>query len=177
MTYQPYPTGSGSNETPAMTERPAQPPALRNAVRLMWVGDALALISVIVTLAFSSKIKSSVTKAAIKANVTRRSEGKAVLTTSQIHSLASATIIVIAVAGIIAVLLWAWMAWANNKGSSWARIVATVLFALNTISLIVEAGRASIAIIFVALGWLVGLAAVVLLWRKQTTAYLTPRVQ
>jgi hypothetical protein len=177
MTYQPYPTGSGSNETAAMTERPAQPPALRNAVRLMWVGSALALVSVIVTLAFSSKIKSSVTKTAIKANATRRSDGKAVLTTSQIHTLASATIIVVAVAGIIAVLLWAWMAWANNKGSSWARIVATVLFALNTISVIVEAGRASIAIIFVALGWLVGLAAVVLLWRKATTAYLRPRVQ
>jgi hypothetical protein len=74
-------------------------------------------------------------------------------------------------------MLWAWMAWANNKGSRWARIVATVLFALNTISLIFAAGRASITIIFVALGWLVGLAAVVLLWRKESTAYARPRVQ
>jgi hypothetical protein len=177
MTYQPYRSGSGSNEMAGMTERPPRPPALRNAVRLMWVGAALALVSVIVTLAFSSKIKSSVTKTAIKANATRRSEGKAVLTTSQIHSLGSATVIVLAVAGIIAVLLWAWMAWANNKGSSWARIVATVLFALNTISLIFGAGRVGVTIIVVALGWLVGLVAVVLLWRKETTAYVRPRVQ
>jgi hypothetical protein len=177
MTYQPYPTGGGSNEMAGTTERPPQPPALRNAVRLMWLGAALALISVIVTLAFSSKIKSSVSKAAIKANTTRRSDGKAVLTASQIHTLASVTVIGVAVVGIIAVLLWAWMAWANNKGRNWARVVATVLFGLNTISLVIEAGRASIAIIFVVLGWLVGLAAVVLLWRKATTAYVRPGVQ
>ena len=40
------------------------------------------------------------------------------------------------------------MAWANNKGRSWARIVATVLFALNTIWLIFEVGRASVSLIF-----------------------------
>jgi sulfite exporter TauE/SafE len=177
MTYQPYPTGSGSNEAAGIAERPPRPPALRNAVRLMWVGAVLALVSAISTLAFSSKIRSAVIKAAVKANATRRSDGKTVLTNSQIHSLASATVIVLAVGGIIAVLLWAWMAWANSKGSRWARIVATVLFALNTISLIFAFGRASITIIFVALGWLVGLAAVVLLWRKETTAYVRPRVQ
>ncbi len=78
--------------------------------------------------------------------------------------------------GIIGVLLWLWMAWANNKGSNWARIVATVLFGLNTISVILDVGRASVAIIPVAVGWLIGLAAIVLLWRKETTAYIRPRV-
>jgi hypothetical protein len=177
MTYQPYPTGSGSNEGAALGGRPPKPPTLTNAVRLMWVGAALALISVIVTVAFSSKIKSAVTKAAVKANVTRRGDGKAVLTASQIHTLASVTFVLVIVIAIIALLLWAWMAWANNKGSSWARIVATILFGLNTISLILEAGRASITIIFVILGWLVGLVAIVLLWRKSTTAYINSPVQ
>src|ERR1700722_2671515 len=177
MTYQPYPTGSGSNAAAGPAGRPPQPPTLRNAVRLMWVGAALALISVIVTVTFSSKIKSAVTKAAVKANVTRRGNGKTVLTTSQIHTLANVTFVLVIVVGILALLLWAWMAWANNKGSNWARIVATILFGLNTISLILEAGRASITIIFVALGWVVGLAALVLLWRKATTAYLSPPVQ
>jgi len=177
MTYQPYPTGSGSNQLASTAERPPQPPSLRNAVRLMWAGAALALIGVIITLAFSSKIKSAVTKAAIKANATRSSQGKTVLTTSQIHSLASATVVVLAVAGIIGVPLWVWMAWANNKGRGWARVVATVLFGLNTISLIFEVGRASVTIIAVALGWLIGLAAVVLLWRKDTTAYIKPQVR
>ena len=174
MSYQPYPTGSGSNQMPAMAGRPPQPPALRNAVRLMWAGAALGLVSVIISLALSSKIKSAVTTAAIKANATSRAKGKAVLTTSQIHSLASATVVLLAVVGIIGVLLWVWMAWANNKGSSWARIVATVLFGLDTISVLFEAGRTSITIILIAIGWLIGLVAVVMLWRKETTAYIKP---
>jgi hypothetical protein len=177
MTYQPYPTGSGNNDAAGLAVRPPKPPALTNAVRLMWAGGALALVGVIATLAFSSRIRSAATKAAIKANVTRRSEGKAVLTTSQIHTVASTAVIILAVGGIIAVILWAWMAWANNKGSNWARIVATVLFGLNTIFLILEAGRAGITVIIVALGWLVGLAALVLLWQRTTTAYVSPRVQ
>ncbi len=37
MTYQPFPTGSGSNEVAGSAIRPPKPPALRNAVRLMWV--------------------------------------------------------------------------------------------------------------------------------------------
>ncbi len=177
MTYQPYPGGSGHDEAANIVTRAQQPSSLRNAVRLMWVGAALAVVGVIVTLTFSSKVKSAVTKAAVKANATRRSDGKPVLTASQIHTLATVTVIVLAVVGVIAVLLWAWMAWANSRGNSWARIVATILFGLNTISLILEARRASISIIFVALGWLVGLAAVVLLWRKETTAYLSPPAQ
>src|SRR5580658_2983420 len=68
MTYQPYPAGSRDNEAASIAGRPPQPSALRNAVRLMWVGAAVAVVGVIVTLAFSSKIKSAVTKAAIKAN-------------------------------------------------------------------------------------------------------------
>lgn len=169
MTYQPYPTGGGSNR---MAERPPQPSTLSNAVRLMWAGAALALISVIITLSFSSTIKTDVTKAAITANKTAAREGKTQLTASQIHSLANATIGVLVFLGIIGVLLWVWMAWANNRGSSWARIVATVLFALNTISLVVEIGRASISLIFIALGWLVGLGAVVLLWNRRTSEYI-----
>ncbi len=177
MTFQPYPTGGGSNEMASPGLRPPQPQSLRNAVRLMWVGAALAAIGVILTLAFSSKVKSAVTKAAVKANATRRSQGKSVLTTSQIHSVANATVILLVIVGIIALLLWVWMAWANNKGSNWARIVATVLFGLNTISVLLEVGRASITIIVVAIGWLVGLGAIVFLWRKETTAYIRPQVR
>jgi hypothetical protein len=171
MTYQPYPTGGGANQM-GMAERPPQPPTLRNAVRLMLVGAALALVGVIVTLSFSGRIKNAVTNAAVTANKTARSQGKTPLTTTQIHSLANATVGVLVVLGIVGVLLWLWMAWANNRGSSWARIVATVLFALDTISFVLEIGRASVSIIVIAVGWLIGLGAVILLWNRQTTQYI-----
>jgi hypothetical protein len=171
MTYQPYPTGGGANQT-GMTERPPQPPTLRNAVRLMLAGAALALIGVITTLSFSGRIKTAVTNSAITQNRTLVHEGKTALTTTQIHSLANATVGLLVAGGIIGVLLWLWMAWANNRGSSWARIVATVLFALNTIAFFLEVSRASVSIIVIALGWLIGVAAVVLLWNRQTTQYI-----
>ncbi|HXB50872.1 MAG TPA: hypothetical protein VNW50_24190 [Streptosporangiaceae bacterium] len=171
MTYQPYPTGGGGNQM-GTAERPPQPQTLRNAVRLMLVGAALALVGVIVTLSFSSRIKTAVTNAANTTNTTARSQGKAPLTAAQIHSLANATVGVLVVLGIVGVLLWLWMAWANNRGSSWARIVATVLFALDTISFVLEVGRASVSIIVIAIGWLIGLGAVILLWNRQTTQYI-----
>jgi hypothetical protein len=169
MSYQPYPTGGGSNQ---MTERAPQPPSLRNAVRLMWVGSGLSLIGVIVTVSFGSKIKTAITNAAITSNKTAASEGKTQLSTSQIHTLASATFALLIVFGIIGVLLWVWMAWANNRGRGWARIVATVLFGLNTIGLVLEFGRASVSLIAIVLEWLVGLAAIVLLWRRDSSEYI-----
>lgn len=172
MTYQPYPTGGGTNQMPAAARGP-QPSSLRNAVRLMWVGAALALIGAIVTLAFSSRIKNAVRTAALKANATNAKNGKTQLTAAQIHTIENVTVIVLAVVLIVGVLLWVWMAWANSGGRNWARIVATVLFGLDTISVIFSFGRASVSIIFVILSWLVGLGAIVLLWRRETTAYIT----
>jgi hypothetical protein len=174
MSYQPYPTGGGSNQM-AAGERGSQPSSLRNAVRLMWVGGGLSLIGVFITLAETSKIKNAVTKAALKSNATNRADGKTVLTAAQIHTLASTTVTLLAIFGIIGVLLWVWMAWANNRGSNWARIVASVLFALNTIALVLEFGRASVSIIAIVLEWLIGLGAIILLWRRETTAYIAPQ--
>jgi hypothetical protein len=171
MTYQPYPTGGGANPM-GTAERGPQPSSLRNAVRLIWAGGALSLIGVIVTLSFSSRIKTAVTNAAIKSNKTAASQHKAQLTAAQIHSLANATVELLAVFGVIGVLLWVWMAWANNRGRSWARVVASVLFGLNTIAVVLELGRASVSLIVVVVEWLIGLAAIVLLWNRQTTQYI-----
>src|SRR5271170_475461 len=95
MSYQPYPTGGG-NQIP-VADRGPQPPALVNAVRLMWAGGALALIGAITTLAFSGKIKAAIRKGALKANATNAREGKTQLTAAQIHSLANITVIFLAV--------------------------------------------------------------------------------
>ncbi len=170
---QPYPTGPTGNATP---QRAPQPRSLMYAVRLMYAGAVLGVLGVIFAVAFSSRIKKAVRKAELKANATRAREHKTPLTLAQIHSLESAALIVIVVALIIGVLLWLWMAWANGKGSSWARIVATVFFALNTLILAFGARAASTAI-FAGLSWVIGLAVIILLWRKESSAYInTPRL-
>jgi hypothetical protein len=75
---------------------------------------------------------------------------------------------------IISVLLWAWMAWANNRGSGWARITASVLFALITIQVLRSLSWTSVSFLFMVLEWLIGLVVIVLLWRRETTQYIGP---
>jgi hypothetical protein len=178
MSYQPYPTGGASQPYPAggneIGQRPPQPSSVRNAVRLMYAGGALSAITAILILATSSSIKNAVGRALRKANATDISNGKKPLTAAQILSVEKATIVVFVVVLVIAIGLWAWMAWANGRGRNWARIVATVLFALNTIDLVLSVSRAGLSVIFVALGWVIGLAAIILLWRRESSAYFQP---
>jgi ABC-type uncharacterized transport system permease subunit len=65
------------------------------------------------------------------------------------------------------------MAWANGRGRSWARIVSAVLFGINTLDLVSSFAlvhAAATMIVGVAI-WLVGLAAIVLLFSKQSGPY------
>jgi len=77
------------------------------------------------------------------------------------------------VIGALAIGLWLWMAWANGKGKSWARIVATVLFAFNTIDLVTLIGRphSAVSLIFALLVWLAGLGAIFFLYQRDSSAY------
>lgn len=170
MTYQPYPTGSAGN---VMSQRGPQPPSVLNAVRLMYAGAGLGVLGVIFTLIFSGRIKRAVGTAARRANVTLAREHKSILSASQIRSLESFTIEFLVAVLVIGVLLWVWMAWANGKGSGWARIVATVLFVLNTLYLVFAASRAGITAIFVGLSWIIGLVAIILLWRRESSEYIS----
>jgi hypothetical protein len=64
--------------------------------------------------------------------------------------------------GLVLVALWLWMARAVGRGRNWARITSTVLFVL----------------VSAALTWLIGLAAVWLLWRPAASAFFKPhRIQ
>jgi hypothetical protein len=177
MSYQPYPTG-GPQAYPAggsqMAQRPPQPSSVRIAMWLMYAGGALSFISAILVLALGSHIKSAVDKALIKNNATLASEGRKTLTLSQIHSVASAYVIIIVVVLLISVALWVWMAWANGRGRSWARIVASVLFGLNTVFLIYGISRAGTSTLFTGLGWLIGLVAIIMLWQRASSAYFKP---
>jgi hypothetical protein len=178
MSYQPYPSGGSYQGYPAggnqLAERPPQPTTVRNAVWLMYGGAAISVISIILVLAFTSKFRRAVLKALAKANKTLVNEGKTPLTSTQMHSAASLYLAVVIVVLVIATLLWLWMSWANGKGRGWARIVSTVLFVLNTLILVTAGRRGGLAAILVGLGWLVGLAAIILIWQRKSSAYYKP---
>jgi hypothetical protein len=158
---QPYPSrGKPLVEAP----RPPAPPSVVNAVKLMYIGAAVSTVSLII-----SFIDIGGTKAAIR-------RARPSLTATQVNQLNTFIISLAIVSGLIGIALWLWMAWANGQGKNWARIVSTVLFGLATLDLIgvFSEPKTAIGLLFPALTWLVGLAAVWLLWRPDSTAFFKP---
>jgi hypothetical protein len=144
---------------------PGLPATMRKAVRFMLAGAAVtavfALFVVIVTI---------VDKNSIDVN------GRP-LTSSELATDIVATIVTYAVY----ILLWVLMARFNRAGQKWARIVASVLFAISTFQLyqtidslhsgqLITADDIIYIIITLAL-WIAGVGAVAMLWRPDSSAY------
>ena len=155
--YQPYPTG-GQGPAP---QQPAPPRPIQNAVMLMYAGAALSAISFVIGLTTIGSLKSAIRTA------------DPTLTTSQVNSAVTFSLIIVGFFGILGIALWIWMAWANRGGRKWARIVATVFFGLDTLGLLSAIARphAVLSLVLTVLIWLVGLGAIVLMWNKESSAY------
>ncbi len=159
--YQPYP----SSGKPVEPERPAVPPTVQNAVKLMYAGAAVSTVSLIVSLVDIGGTKSAIRKA------------RPSLTVAQVNQLNTFIISLAIVSGLVGIALWLWMARANGQGRNWARILSTVLFGLATLDLfgVASQPKTLLGLVFPVLTWLLGLGAVVLLWRKQSSAFFQPR--
>ncbi len=68
--------------------------------------------------------------------------------------------------------LWLWMAWAVRRGKNWARVVSTVLLGLGVVRLF---GPVGVYEVTWALSWLAGLAAVILLFMRPSSAFFAAR--
>ena len=163
--HQPYlPSGQ-----PTAPLRPSAPAPVLTAVKLMYAGAAVSVAGLIIGLALII----------VDIDVAARGQFLG-------HSLAAQKPLVITVwmvFGLVVIALWLWMARANGQGRTWARIVSTVLFGLATLQLpggftkpVSHAGFGATVlyyggtVLFVA-AWLVGAAAVWLLWRPASSAF------
>jgi uncharacterized membrane protein (DUF2068 family) len=166
MTYQPYPTGGGSNVV--QQQQGPRPQSVRTAVILMYVGAGLSVVSLIATLVLSNRIKNAVGTALRNAKTSKP------LTAATIHTAEDVYLVFAVAVLVVAVGLWLWMAWANGRGRGWARVVASVFFGLDTLLLLYSLSRTrgSSTLIFTGIEWLVGLAAIIFLWRRDTTEYI-----
>ena len=78
--------------------------------------------------------------------------------------------------GAVGAVLWLWMARANSQGKNWARITSSVFFALATVSLFSVLNAPSVlGVIFAVALWVVGLGAIILLWRGESSDFFKPR--
>jgi hypothetical protein len=75
--------------------------------------------------------------------------------------------------GLIGIGLWIWMASANKAGKNWARITSTVFFGLDTLGLLASFSQAETLLgrLVSLVVWLIGLGVIVMLWRKESSAY------
>ena len=157
--YQPYPGGA---QVPEPSERPPAPPSIVRAVQVMYAGAAASLIGIVVDMT---------TLSSTKAEIIRRNPS---LTATQVSNAEHVAIGLFIVGGLLGAALWFWIAQMSKAGRNWARIVGTVLFAIDTIS--VFAGAATVAggaaaRIYSIIVWLIGLATVVLLWQRASSEY------
>jgi len=161
MQYKPYPTAS----KPVAQERGPAPQSVAKAVKLMYAGAAVSTVALVVTLIAIGGVKDAIRKHYPH------------YTPSHVNQLYTQYIEYVVFTSAFAILLWLVMAWANGKGMSWARIASTVLFVLFTLELFASLRLAGIGIgiIFAILTWLVGVGAVVLLWRPDSNAYFKPQ--
>ena len=93
------------------------------------------------------------------------------LTPTQLHSAEVVAVAAAVIFGLVGIGLWLWMAYANKAGRNWARITSTVFFGIDTISLLAGLRQAEPVLTRVVsiVIWLIGLAAIVLLWRKESS--------
>lgn len=163
--HQPDPS-SGQPATPL---RPPAPAPVLTAVKLMYAGAAVSGAGLIIGLAL------------IIVDIAVAARGQFLG-----HSLAAQQPLVITVwivSGLVVIALWLWMARTTGRGRNWARIVSTVLFGLATLQLpgdftqpVNHAGLGATVlyyggtVLFVAV-WLIGAAAVWLLWRPASSAF------
>jgi hypothetical protein len=162
--YQPYP---GAGQMPESV-RPEPPASVQTAVKLMYAGAVVSALSLVVGLATIGSLRTALRNAYPK------------FTSSQLHTVEVTTVVFIVIFGLIGVGLWIWMAMANKRGGNWARITATVFFGLNTLSLLAGFARPEpLASRLVGLLiWLIGLGAVFMLWRAESTEFFkAPRVR
>ena len=158
--YQP----SRSGGKPGEPDRPAAPAAVLNAVKLMYAGAVISLISLVISLTGISGTKAAIRKA------------RPSLTATQVNQLNTFIITLAIVSGLVGVGLWLWMARANNQGKNWARILSTVLFGLATLDLfgVFSQPKTALSLVFPIVTWLVGLGVIYLIWRPDSTAFYKP---
>ena len=155
-----------SSRPPASPRTAKSPSATVTAAKLMYAGAVASLLSMAVDLAVIGDVK--------KVFLAAHPDG---FKTAQ--SVAGAATFVVVVGGIVSIVLWLRLASATRKGRAWPRPVGTVLLGLHTVGMLATFSRPGIPAVkwsaFII--WLIGLAAVVVLWRRPARARVAVRAR
>ncbi len=142
-----------------------KPSSVATAVKLMWLGAVLSLVSVLLLPTQRDAIRTEI-------------ENDDVLSTADIDAAVSIALTVAVVVGLIGTGLWIWMAVMNDKGRNWARITATVFgglgLAFGLLGLVGGAFGAQptmLNLVITVLNLVVALATIILLWDRRSSEW------
>jgi len=156
--YQPYP---GSAELPA-ARRPPLPASVHLAVRLMYAGAVASVLNAGVDVATVSATRRAIVKLAGPAGA--GAPGRLS------HALVGGFV----ADGLIGVALWLLIAWGCRNGMAWGRILGTIVCVIATVDLVVILATGLLSVparLGWAVVWLLGLIVIVLLWRRDSSAF------
>ncbi len=158
--YQRFPGGAGPAGPPAPLT--TIPQSVQRAVRAMYVGAAASLIGIAVDLTAISAIRSAIAKRGTS------------MTAAQLNNAVHVEVGFLIAGGLVGAALWLWMAQSCRAGKAWARTVSTVLFGIDTLSVL--AGLAAVpggglTRIYGLVVWVIGLVAIVFLWQRPSSDY------
>jgi hypothetical protein len=159
-----YPPPPMPPEMPYAAPRPTPgpPSSILTAVKLMYVGAALSAISFVTSLLTQDSVREQAL------------EGDPTLTDSELDAIVSIGIVIGVFIGLIGILLWVWMAETNRRGKNWARIVATVLGAINIVFTLIGLfiGQSSgLVVVFSVISAVLAAVILYLLYRPESNAY------
>lgn len=143
--------------------RPVPPRSMVNAVRLMYAGSALAAFSILTAVTTTPALK-----ALIRQQYPAAGYGA-------LSAAATATLSVTIAGALISAGVWLVMARRTRRGRTGVRILSTILFVIDSLTVLSTHTHGLLTpstwIMSVA-EWAVGLAVIVLLWDRRSTAYL-----
>jgi hypothetical protein len=162
MSYQPQYEWMSWDQLRSLKENEGlPPPSVQNAARFMCAGAVIEFLEVIIGFVAYRSLVGSVSAVG--------------LTPSQWHAGEVIGEVYLVVAGLIGVGAWLWMAVKNRAGRRWARVLSTVFFVIQSLTLVVVIveripGR-EWQLLFPVATWLVGLCAIVLLWQRPSSEF------
>jgi hypothetical protein len=160
--YNPMP---GEPPRGPMTKGPAPAP-VTNAVRLMFVGAGLSVLSLILLLATKDSLKKEILKKNTDYSATKLDDAL------------NAAIAVGVVIGLVFIVLYVLLALQVGKGKNWARIVTWVLAGLGVLGALTAFAQPEPAAsrVLTLIGGLVDLAIIIFLAQKPSNEYFRKRV-
>ncbi len=168
MAAGPQPTAPAPTDVVAPAHRLIPPQSMINAVKLMYVGAALAAVSIVTTIATTPALKAAIRKQ------------HPLLTQGALGAVITGTLTITIVGALISIGVWLAMARRTRRGRPGVRVMSMIFFGLDCLTVARTSSHGLVTgpvWIIGAAEWGVGLTVIVFLWDRRSSAYFAQQRQ